>query len=263
MAQKTFNTRIQHKHDVEANWNLATNFIPLAGELIVYDVDATYDYARFKVGDGSTKLSDLPFVGTSWDDIIDKPSVEGLATTEYVDSKIVQPDWDQTDETKPDYIKNKPVLNSNYIVLIDQINGYEYLVQMMGGNLVSFCKTASIEVITPPTKAGYFEGEDIDLTGMMLMAICPDGSNRQIENYDYSPKVMAADTTQIDIVYEEGGVTYTTSTQVTLKTVAEMLVDFEYTENADGTYTLTEWKEVVDGVARTELIVPDNDKIIV
>ena len=41
MAQtNTFNTRIQHKHDVEANWLKATTFTPKAGELIIYDVDA-------------------------------------------------------------------------------------------------------------------------------------------------------------------------------------------------------------------------------
>ena len=36
MAQtNTFNTRIQHKHDVEANWLKATTFAPKAGELII------------------------------------------------------------------------------------------------------------------------------------------------------------------------------------------------------------------------------------
>lgn len=61
MAQKKITTRIQNKHDIEANWKLATNFIPLAGELIVYDKDAEHDYVRFKVGDGITKIADLPF----------------------------------------------------------------------------------------------------------------------------------------------------------------------------------------------------------
>ena len=29
--------RIQIKHDIAANWEKAKNFIPLAGELIIYD----------------------------------------------------------------------------------------------------------------------------------------------------------------------------------------------------------------------------------
>ena len=46
MAQtNTFNTRIQRKHDVEANWLKATTFAPKAGELIIYDVDETQETA--------------------------------------------------------------------------------------------------------------------------------------------------------------------------------------------------------------------------
>ena len=53
--------RIKNKHDTEANWALAENFKPLDGEVIVYDVDANHAYPRFKVGDGKTLVSALPF----------------------------------------------------------------------------------------------------------------------------------------------------------------------------------------------------------
>lgn len=62
MARKTFNGRIVHKHDTAENWNKATNFIPKQGEIIVYDIDNTYDYERMKVGDGSTTVVNLPFI---------------------------------------------------------------------------------------------------------------------------------------------------------------------------------------------------------
>lgn len=62
MAEKKFNSRIVHKHDTEANWKLATGFTPMAGELIVYDVDALYEYERIKVGDGIRNVNDLPFI---------------------------------------------------------------------------------------------------------------------------------------------------------------------------------------------------------
>lgn len=61
MAEKNIKTRIIHKHDTEENWNKATNFIPKQGELIVYDKNSTYDYERFKIGDGITNINDLPF----------------------------------------------------------------------------------------------------------------------------------------------------------------------------------------------------------
>ena len=65
MATKTFKGRIQNKHDTEANWNAAVNFKPLAGELIIYDEDNAHSTPRFKVGDGNTLVSNLPFVNGS------------------------------------------------------------------------------------------------------------------------------------------------------------------------------------------------------
>lgn len=56
MANKTFQGRIVQKHDIEANWKKATNFVPLKGEIIIYD-----DLNKIKIGDGSTKINDLKF----------------------------------------------------------------------------------------------------------------------------------------------------------------------------------------------------------
>lgn len=54
---KILQTRVQNKHDIKANWDKATNFIPLAGEIIIYD-----DLNQIKMGDGQTYLSELPFL---------------------------------------------------------------------------------------------------------------------------------------------------------------------------------------------------------
>ena len=61
MAEKQINGRIIQKHDSEANWEKATNFIPKAGEIIIYDTDETHHYCRIKIGDGSTLINNLPF----------------------------------------------------------------------------------------------------------------------------------------------------------------------------------------------------------
>lgn len=60
--QKNINSRIIHKHDIEANWQLAVNFIPKAGELIIYDIDASHYCQRIKIGDGVTTVINLPFL---------------------------------------------------------------------------------------------------------------------------------------------------------------------------------------------------------
>lgn len=62
MAEKNIKSRIVHKHDVELNWNKATNFIPKQGEIIVYDIDSNHSYERIKIGDGVTNVNNLTFV---------------------------------------------------------------------------------------------------------------------------------------------------------------------------------------------------------
>lgn len=63
MAEKNIKTRIIHKHDTEENWNKATNFIPKQGEIIVYDIDSSHSHERIKVGDGTTNVISLPYIG--------------------------------------------------------------------------------------------------------------------------------------------------------------------------------------------------------
>lgn len=48
------------KKDTTVNWNKAINFIPKVGEIIVYE-DLNMPN-RWKIGDGITKLNDLPFI---------------------------------------------------------------------------------------------------------------------------------------------------------------------------------------------------------
>ena len=40
------------------------------------------------------------------------------------------------------------------------------------------------------------------------------------------------------------------------------LIDFEYTDNKDGTVTLTTWKNTLNGAASSELVIPDDPRII-
>ena len=81
--EKNMNARIQHKHDIEANWNKALNFIPKIGEIIVYDIDENYNYSRFKIGDGVRTISNLEFSETD---------LTGYATEKYVDEAITSLD---------------------------------------------------------------------------------------------------------------------------------------------------------------------------
>lgn len=64
MAEKKLNIRLINKHDIEADWLKAVNFVPKQAEIIVYDVDENHNYERFKIGDGISAVNDLPFEAT-------------------------------------------------------------------------------------------------------------------------------------------------------------------------------------------------------
>ena len=84
MANKTFQGRIIQKHDTKANWDKATNFVPLKGEIIVYD-----DLKKIKIGDGATKVGSLAFINDldtlatvaktgSYSDLKNKPTIPSV-----------------------------------------------------------------------------------------------------------------------------------------------------------------------------------------
>lgn len=110
MSEKRLNGRIVNKHDIEANWLKATNFIPMLGEIIVYDADALHSVPRVKIGDGETIVSSLPFFQ-------------------------IQHDWNMNDENDLAYVKNRTHWEErgyNYTYGGDYEN-YEYFVSSDGG----------------------------------------------------------------------------------------------------------------------------------
>lgn len=71
MASNILKARTIQKCDTEENWEKATNFIPMKGEMCIYLADDSHSFPRFKVGDGETLINALPF-----------SSVEPIKTTE-------------------------------------------------------------------------------------------------------------------------------------------------------------------------------------
>lgn len=51
-----------YKFDSSINWEKAKNFIPKENELIYY-----YDLKQVKIGNGITKVNDLPFLNNNTD----------------------------------------------------------------------------------------------------------------------------------------------------------------------------------------------------
>ena len=86
---KTLKTRVQLKHETEANWNKATNFIPLAGEVIIYEPDEYHTQQRVKIGDGITKVNDLAFsTDICWKiDVIEDQTLYYIVEEQYNDEE--------------------------------------------------------------------------------------------------------------------------------------------------------------------------------
>jgi hypothetical protein len=57
--------RVFHLHKTEAEWLQLKDWVPGAGELIIYDPDENYLYPRIKLGNGEQTVQALPFLVTA------------------------------------------------------------------------------------------------------------------------------------------------------------------------------------------------------
>ena len=113
MANKTFQGRIVQKHDTKANWDKAINFVPLKGEIIVYD-----DLKKIKIGDGATKVGSLAFIN-------DLDTLAAIAKTgSYND------------------LKNKPTIPTKLSNLTDDVVKGKYL-PLTGGTMTGDINTSN------------------------------------------------------------------------------------------------------------------------
>ena len=150
----------------------------------------------------------------------------------------------------------------DFIILRDASTGYLYNVYMKDGILSTSGKIIEIKVNKMPDKLTYIQGEKFDSTGMEVIAIGEDGSIGTINDFDVEYVLNST----VNIYYTDkfSGEIFTTSIEVEVTEFDPVvqLIDFEYTTNEDGTYTLTGWKQTLNGEPSTEMIIPDNNLII-
>lgn len=194
-------------------------------------------------------------------------SIEGKAA----DAKAVGDAITQLTEQKADKTDlEKLNTPKNYIILIDQVSGIKYRIAVRNGSIVSYVHIEGIAVTSAPAKTTYMAGEYFDSTGLVISTVSSDGSTAEVSEFivdeTYVNTYLTEDVTEIGISYtDESGEIYTTTVPITVTPFdpSVVLVDFEYTANDDGTYTITGWKETLNGEASTEMIIPNNGLIIV
>lgn len=209
--------------------------------------DAQKTQARTNIGAGTSSFSG------SYNDLTEAPVIDTTLTVEgaAADAKAVGDVITQLNTSR------------DYIILIDQINGYHYIACMRDGNFVTYCAIKSIEVTTMPTKTEYTAGEYFDPAGMTIVATTYDGTTKEITDFIYPSSYILDNDTFIEIKYIEAGITHIATVPITVNPFnpAIILIDFNYTDNGDGTYTVIGWKGTYNGEASTEIIIPDNGLI--
>lgn len=148
--------------------------------------------------------------------------------------------------------------NTEFCLTDDAIN-CDYVVKIHNGNMIFFKKCVGIKVKSTVPDLSVFNGGKFNSGDIVVTAICQDGSEREIANYNYTKPITSS---PVEITYEELGETFTTSIDVNIMSVEESLIDFNYTTNNDGTYTITGWKGTLNGEPSSRMIVPNSSKVI-
>ena len=195
MAEKTVNSRIVHKHDVEANWLKAENFYPKQGEIIVYDIDDTNNYERFKIGDGKTLVSDLPFTNdalaadiSAVDDKVDAVSalVGDTAVSEQIEAaQIVH--VGPTEPTDPN-IKvwiNTAEEGTGVVPVLPRIATITLAASNWTGNSTPYSQTVNINTVTAATKI------DLQPTAAQLVTLQDEDIGLLAENNNGNVTIYA------------------------------------------------------------------------
>lgn len=204
-------------HDNQTGSCYIENIVDNIQYIIKYDADWNY------ISTTQRSYSDSDMVLYNANKNSESESYTPTADTDLSTKKYV-------DDAKTATIND--ILNTSYsqIVMTDTINGYQYIMQMCEGKLISYCIASSITVTTLPSKLEYVVGEIFDATGMIVTAICQDGSSREITGYTYSDNTLNLDDTSVEISYTENGQTFTTTIAIT---VTETISTEENTETIE------------------------------
>lgn len=154
--------------------------------------------------------------------------------------------------------------SQNKLILIDEVNGNKYVVYMRNGTLVSnMNKIVNFSIDTLPDKTDYTNSEEFDPTGMVASVTYLDGTTEEITDYSYNSYVSTGSDSHAISYQDANGTEYTAEIPITTRSIEDSLVDFYYDKNDDGTYTITGWKETLNGVSSTECVVPNSNLIYI
>jgi len=63
-------------------------------------------------------------------------------------------------------------------------------------------EVVSIEITTPPAKTSYTEGDNFDISGMVVTATYNNGSKKEVSDYTYTGQKLNKNDTSVTVIYE-------------------------------------------------------------
>lgn len=156
------------------------------------------------------------------------------------------------------------------MVIKDSNTSNKYYLKIQDGVLVTEAFPIGFFINTENTKTTFYEGDYINTDDLDVSLIYPNGSkekttdwsNVQFSRYLDRPLTKQDDKITLTYVFNNEEL-FATTLDLTIIDFdpAVVLVDFNYTDNGDGTHTITGWKQTLNGENSTEIIIPNNGKI--
>ena len=176
------------------------------------------------------------------------------ATKRYVDTTTLGLINDNDKMENASYSSNK----------IDDMIG---VIQKTLLNILGIPVPASISVVKYPDKTSYYEGDYFEPDGIELELTFDDGSTQIVSDVNdiiISLIPLKITDTSATFKYSYYGAYYYITVPITVNEFNKefSLIDFNFIDNGNDTYTLTEWKGTLNGIPSTELVIPNNSKII-
>lgn len=156
----------------------------------------------------------------------------------------------------------------DYVVLKDQVSGFNYTIQMIDG---VFNIGKAITDVKAKVARTLYDGDALRPCDFTYEVTYSDGSIEiiQPDNVEFHKdvtiytEIVTVNHVTVDITYSKFDKTFYSNVHVDAKEfiAAKMLIDFEYVDNGDGTYTITDWKGTYQGKESKRMIIPDNSHI--
>lgn len=233
-------------------------------QCVCYDYDGTLAIGNNACWDGNNGNGE-PFLISNYNGLTAiNAYTPGTYTTSVFTSETVIHKLDPKYLSLPDNIATTDDIQialapKNFFELLDSKTGYAYRIEIKNGQLISKPKVISFFVNSMPES--YVEDGRIDPATIVLIGTAQDGSEYTMSDFTITPEFASSDTTYITITADNMSIDVPI-TVIPFNPAVE-LIDFNYTANSDGTYTITGWKQTYKGEYSTEFIVPNNRKIVV